>query len=60
MSDWTETLYGYMKLSKHEILAHAGKISTNIAELKAKEEYKNIRYCTAKMFLNQRKIISRY
>lgn len=29
-----------MKLSKHEILTHAGKISANVAESKAKEEYK--------------------
>lgn len=40
MSDWIETLDGFLKLSKHEILTHAGKISAKIAELKAKEEYK--------------------
>lgn len=40
MSDWIETLDGFLKLSKHEILTHAGKISDNTAELKAKEEYK--------------------
>jgi len=40
MSDWIETLDGFLKLSKHEILTHAGKISANVAELKAKEEYK--------------------
>ena len=40
MSDWIETLDGFLKLSKHEILAHAGKISAKTAELKAKEEYK--------------------
>jgi len=27
MSDWIETLDGFLKLSKHEILTHAGKIS---------------------------------
>ncbi len=27
MSDWIETLDGFLKLSKHEILIHAGKIS---------------------------------
>ena len=40
MSDWIETLDGFLKLSKHEILIHAGKISAKTAELKAKEEYK--------------------
>lgn len=39
MSDWIETLDGFLKLSKHEILTHAGKISAKTAELKAKEEY---------------------
>lgn len=40
MFDWIETLDGFLKLSKHEILTHAGKISAKTAELKAKEEYK--------------------
>ena len=40
MSDWIETLDGFLKLSKHEILTHAGKISAKTAELKAKKEYK--------------------
>ncbi|NLK22137.1 MAG: virulence RhuM family protein [Epulopiscium sp.] len=40
MLDWIETLDGFLKLSKHEILTHAGKISAKTAELKAKEEYK--------------------
>lgn len=40
MSDWIETLDGFLKLSKHEILNHAGKISAKAAELKEKEEYK--------------------
>lgn len=39
MADWIETLDGFLKLSKHEILTHAGKISAKTAELKAKEEY---------------------
>jgi len=30
---------GFQKLSKHEILTHAGKISDKAAGLKAKEEY---------------------
>ena len=40
MFDWIETLDGFLKLSKHEILMHAGKISAKAAESKAKEEYK--------------------
>jgi len=40
MSDWIETLEGFLKLSKHEILTHAGKISAKTAEQKAKEEFK--------------------
>ncbi|MFA9466893.1 MAG: virulence RhuM family protein [Velocimicrobium sp.] len=39
MSDWIETLDGFLKLSKHEILTNAGKISAKTAESKAKEEY---------------------
>jgi hypothetical protein len=40
MSDWIETLDGFLKLSKHEILTNAGNISAKSAEQKAKEEYK--------------------
>ena len=40
MSDWIETLDGFLKLSRHEILTNAGSISAKTAELKAKEEYK--------------------
>ncbi len=40
MSDWIETLDGFLKLSKHEILTHAGKISAKAAKLKATKEYK--------------------
>lgn len=40
MTDWIETLDGFLKFSKHEILTHAGKISTKVAERKAKAEYK--------------------
>jgi len=40
MSDWIETLDGFLKLSRHEILTHAGSISAKTAEQKAKEEYK--------------------
>ena len=30
----------FLKLSKHEILTHVGRISAKTAELKAKDEYK--------------------
>lgn len=40
MNDWIETLDGFLKLSKHEILTGAGKISAAMAEKKAKEEYR--------------------
>ena len=43
MSDWIETLDGFLKLSKHEILTHAGKISAKTAELKAKDEFKKFK-----------------
>ncbi|WP_317855169.1 virulence RhuM family protein [Chakrabartyella piscis] len=43
MSDWIETLDGFLKLSKHEILTHSGRISTKTAELKAKEEYRKFK-----------------
>jgi len=40
MSDWIETLDGFLKLSRHNILTNAGSISALAAENKAKEEYK--------------------
>lgn len=40
MSDWIEALGGFLKLSRHEILTHADKISAKAAELKAKPGYK--------------------
>ena len=41
--DWIETLDGFLKLSKHEILTYAGKASAKTVEPKAKEEYKKYR-----------------
>ncbi|WP_409969202.1 virulence RhuM family protein [Bengtsoniella intestinalis] len=43
MSDWIETLDGFLKLSRHEILTHAGSISAKTAEKKAKEEYQKFK-----------------
>lgn len=39
MKDWIETLDGFLRLSKHDILTGAGRISAAMAEKKAKEEY---------------------
>ena len=39
MSDWVETLDGFLKLSKYDVLTHAGKISSKVAENRAKTEY---------------------
>ena len=43
MTDWIETLDGFLKISKHEILTNAGKISAKTAEIKAKQEYEKYR-----------------
>ena len=45
MSDWIDTLDGFLKLSKHNILDGAGRISAAMAEKKAKTEYQ--KYKTA-------------
>lgn len=39
MKDWIETLDGFLKLSKYNILSNAGQISAAMAEKKAKDEY---------------------
>nr|WP_306290212.1 virulence RhuM family protein [Pseudoflavonifractor phocaeensis] len=39
MSDWIETLDGFLKLSRHDILQGAGKISAEMAKTKVKEEF---------------------
>lgn len=43
MKDWIETLDGFLKLSRHNILNHTGRISAAVAEKKAKEEYHKFR-----------------
>ncbi|SET94314.1 virulence RhuM family protein [Enterocloster lavalensis] len=43
MKDWIETLDGFLKLSKHDILTDAGRISAAMAEKKAKDEYHKFR-----------------
>lgn len=39
MKDWIETLDGFLKLARHEILEHKGKVSSEDATKKALEEY---------------------
>jgi hypothetical protein len=39
MKDWIERLDGFMKLSGRDVLIHAGKISAEVAMLKADTEY---------------------
>ena len=39
MKEWIETLDGFLKLSRHDILEHKGKISNEDATKKALEEY---------------------
>lgn len=41
MTDWIETIDGFLKLSMHELLTYAKIISTKTAELKEKEEYQS-------------------
>jgi hypothetical protein len=40
MGEWIETLDGFLKLSRHNILTNAGSISALAAEKKARAEYK--------------------
>lgn len=39
MSDWIEILDGFIKMSRQDVLTHAGEISAEIAQVKALEEY---------------------
>lgn len=39
MKDWIEILDGFIKMSRQEVLTHAGKISADIAQQKALAEY---------------------
>ncbi|WWR15536.1 virulence RhuM family protein [Lachnospiraceae bacterium JLR.KK008] len=43
MEDWTEQFEGILRLSKKEILTHAGTISANIAEQHALSEFEKYR-----------------
>ncbi|NUQ83045.1 MAG: virulence RhuM family protein [Bacteroidetes bacterium] len=39
MKDWIEVLDGFIKMSRQEVLSHAGKITAEIAQKKALAEY---------------------
>ncbi|GAB1416910.1 virulence RhuM family protein [Paludibacter sp.] len=41
MKDWIEVLDGFIKMSRQDVLIHAGKISAEIAQQKAMTEYEN-------------------
>ncbi len=45
MSDWIETLDGFLKLSRHEILIHAGKISAKTAIERRRKNIRNLKCC---------------
>ncbi|MHB8276983.1 MAG: virulence RhuM family protein [Candidatus Humimicrobiaceae bacterium] len=47
MEEWIETLDGFLKLARHEILEHAGKVSNVDATKKALEEYRKYRKMSA-------------
>ena len=46
MNDWIETLDGFLKLAKQDILTHSGKISAKTAEEKATLEFKKYKTLT--------------
>ncbi|MCK9449166.1 MAG: virulence RhuM family protein [Bacteroidales bacterium] len=41
MKDWIEVLDGFIKMSRQDVLTHAGKISAEIAQRKALAEYES-------------------
>ena len=41
MKDWIEVLDGFIKMSRQDVLTHAGKISAEIAQQKALSEYES-------------------
>jgi len=47
MADWSRKLDDFLKLSDHEILTHAGKVSHDAAKLKAETEYETFRVAQA-------------
>lgn len=52
MKDWIEKLNAFLKFSEHEILTNAGKISHEVAEALALEEYENYRIIQDKNYIS--------
>ncbi len=52
MKDWVEKLNAFLKFSEHEILINAGKISHEIAEELALEEYEKYRVMQDKNYVS--------
>ncbi len=52
MKDWTEKLNAFLKFSEYEILMNAGKISHEVAEALALEEYEKYRVIQDKNYVS--------
>ncbi len=46
MKDWVETLDGFLKLARHDVLQHKGTVTSEAAFLKAEGEYKKYKQKT--------------
>lgn len=52
MKDWVEKLNAFLKFSEHEILTNAGKISHDVAEALALQEYEKYRVIQDKNYVS--------
>jgi hypothetical protein len=52
MKDWIEKLNAFLKFSEYEILMNAGKISHEVAEALALEEYEKYRVTQDKNYIS--------
>lgn len=52
MKDWIEKLNAFLKFSEHEILTNAGKISHDVAEALALQEYEKYRVIQDKYYVS--------
>ena len=52
MKDWAEKLNAFLKFSEYEILINAGKISREVAEALALEEYEKYRKWQDKNYIS--------
>lgn len=57
MKDWIETLDGFLKLSKHDILTDAGRISAAMAEKKQRMNIINSESYRTEIYPEQIKIL---